>query len=258
MTPWSKWIWEITPFIRMLQFPWRILLLTSLLQVICFCGIAELKLKKSPRLYICVAIVFLLLIVWHRNQFTCRDWTKCDLFEKNKPEFLLEKEREAMSRTYYSFCNENEFLPKSVRSPLPPPRQNGPIINVSPDIKNVSIASSPHIIKFSLISHGNSVVRINQIYLRGWKVKVNGLYIEERLLKENLTQSGLMTIPLGKGYYEIEAWYDGPPWLLLRNFLVGIALLSFIIFTIYEKRRFKKPASVKDKKLKNSVTQGTV
>jgi len=240
MTSWSKWIWDITPFIRMLQFPWRILMLTAIFQTICFCGIAELKIRNPRNFYIITVIVLLLFVGWHYKQFSCQDWSDFDLLENNDPAFVLEKEKEAMDRTYHSFCNENEFLPKSSVKPLPPPRQNGPIVNFYGNTQNSRILSSPHIIKCSLNSNGNSLVRINQIFLPGWKVKVNGLPLEEKLIKDNLTPSGLMTIPLGVGYYEIEAWYDGPPWLIIRCFLTGMAFISFILFAVYEKKAIQR------------------
>ena len=81
------------------------------------------------------------------------------------------------------------------------------------------------------------MIRFNQLYFPGWKIKINGLYIADQLLKKYLTPSGLMIIPLGKGSYNIEAWYDGPPGFLWRNILIGSALLSYLIFAFYEKHK---------------------
>ena len=236
MTQFSAGVWKILPVIRMLQFPWRILMITSLLQVICFCGIKNLKLKKTPLFYSTVITLFVIMILWHREQFVCRDWSKCDLFSKNTPSFLLKKEKEAISRAYYPFCNENEFLSKYVKGPLPPPRNGGPIITLKGNVKIISGNSSMNRIMYTLCSKGSSSLRINQIYLPGWKVKINGLYVDDPVLIKNLTRSGLMTLPLGNGYYSIEAWYDGPPWLLLRNMIIGLGIFLYLGLFIYEKK----------------------
>lgn len=74
---------------------------------------------------------------------------------------------------------------------------------------------------------------LNQWYLKGWQVRMNGspVAIEPRPTSDTpsatLQKNGLIRIvPGGEGVYKLEAWYDGPPDWKLRNILIALALAA--------------------------------
>lgn len=84
---------------------------------------------------------------------------------------------------------------------------------------------SPHALHYRFAGTNPGVVVIQQIYLPGWSVQVNGVALAATALEEQLLPDGCMQIRLAAGDHTIKAHYDGPPGAAQRDAGIGLALL---------------------------------
>lgn len=71
---------------------------------------------------------------------------------------------------------------------------------------------------------------INQLYLPGWTVAVDGVALSRAELERQLLADGRMRIALAAGRHELRARYEGPLYWRQRNaaiVLVGLLMLLY-------------------------------
>jgi hypothetical protein len=56
-----------------------------------------------------------------------------------------------------------------------------------------------------------SRIAINQLYLPGWRVVLDGLVVPDETLLAALLPDGRLAVDVGPGRHRVRAWYDGPP-----------------------------------------------
>lgn len=95
----------------------------------------------------------------------------------------------------------------------------------------------PSIIRVPNGPQEHSSVLINQFYLPGWKILVDGKLVphsgrpadDEDKLVWGPGKNGRIRLNFPTpGVYEVEAWYDGPPGWMLRNLLILIFTVALI------------------------------
>lgn len=96
---------------------------------------------------------------------------------------------------------------------------------------------SPHALNYHFVGANPGVVVIQQVYLPGWSVHVDGLALAATTIEEQLLPDGRMQVRLAAGEHTITAHYDGPPGSKQRNVAIGLALL---LAAAYWLRRLRK------------------
>jgi hypothetical protein len=238
MTPLASFLWKNIPLLNIVQFPWRLLSVIAILQIICISGLWKLG-EQSPdkkRFYYVIAFFFVFTIFWNSNQF---EFIKFD-FDVRKAIIRHREVRLEKLLVYESF---NEFLPKTVSEKLLiNPRAGGPMLEVSnPSCRIEEYPdSNPHHLRYRISNPRSQIVVINQLYFPGWKVILNDKVYDDAYLLRNICRDGRIQIeiPAGENMY-LEAFYGGPPGWYARNIVVSIAMLFIFIMIILENRKYK-------------------
>lgn len=243
MSPVSVFLWEKLDFLQYVQFPWRILSVTALLQIICVSGMATIPLvsKETRTGRLIILGVLLISLSWYAQSF------------KIPPRWVSENDalrvfHQSKYRDYMIYAAGNEFLPKTASlEKVGNPRGNMPLILLDPPCEIVRLeGNSSSRLRYQITNKAFAKVTINQFYLPGWKVKVNGHEISSHYLASHLTPDGRIQFDLPKsGSYEIKAYYDEPPGWFWRNLGMGVAALGFLLFFWNEKRRTRKFENLK-------------
>lgn len=92
---------------------------------------------------------------------------------------------------------------------------------------------TPFLIDYQLAGKTASTIVINQLYLPGWKIVVDGNPISRSEIERNLLPDGRMQINLPPGEWRVQAWYDGPPGWQIRNGLMLVLCLLAVIYWTY-------------------------
>ena len=230
MTPLSMLLWYTLPVIQMMQFPWRLLSVTAIVQIICMTALKDLSFKYRNLLMI---LFMILSVLWYHKEFSALPYSK-----------TLESEFNALAHeTSFHYVTEtatNEFAPLTSR-PIKAARGLAPLLQVSSEqctlIKEKD--SNKSYIHYSLDTPNPLTIRINQYYFPGWSVIINGKRIDDKVIFNNLSQSRLIQLALNKGKYEIKAWYDGPlGWKYIAFMpLIGVVLFAVFLFLSNHKKK---------------------
>ncbi|OGV57516.1 MAG: hypothetical protein A2X45_18330 [Lentisphaerae bacterium GWF2_50_93] len=239
MTPAASLLWKNIPLMNFVQFPWRLLSVIVLLQILCISGIWKLRGVLESNVRFCSALVaFLLLtLLWNANEF---QFIRFKYVIRDAIEFHRQLRLEKME-VYESF---NEFVPKTATSYLPSAaRGNGPMLSVSDPACRISEypESNPHHMRYSVSSERPQVIMVNQLYFPGWKIILGDKDIDGSTLLEDISKDGRIQIeiPAGENQY-LEAFYEGPPGWYARNVFIGIVFLAMLVAIMLEHRKILK------------------
>ncbi|MFA6567667.1 MAG: 6-pyruvoyl-tetrahydropterin synthase-related protein [Victivallales bacterium] len=234
MTPPASFLWENIPLLNFVQFPWRLLSVIAVLQIICISGLWKFnELYPGGRtVHYVLAFIFVFTVLWNSNQF---GFIKCE-FDVRK---AIERHREVRLEKLLVYESFNEFLPKTMSEKLlTNPRAGAPMLEVSNPACRIEEYphSNPHHMRYRIASGEPQIILINQLYFPGWKVILNDDAFDDAYLLKNICRDGRIQveIPAGENMY-LEAFYEGPPGWRLRNLFIAVAALSVFVL-IYSAR----------------------
>jgi len=269
MTPLSQIIWHTYP-LKLLQFPWRLAVFAPLLQVVCMIGLKEaLPANHTVRAY-WVVVVFGVLAAW--SFLGHRGFQPLEIIANiGQQELVCMKSftQNAQPASYVTTLDALEWLPKtSVAeiSALParvfgdtsqackkvqhsfdafilmtygvklfPPPQARPWIEADHHGWKVDEmpTHTPYLLDYQLKGDSASAIIINQLYLPGWTIVVNGQKMKRQEIERNLLPDGRMQVILSSGKWDIQAWYDGPlGWRVRNMFILTLCLIVLIYWSI--------------------------
>lgn len=236
MLPVSIPLWKNIYYLRFVQFPWRILSVTAVLQIICISGLKKIlpasALKKG---LICLALLFVSFF-WHSNQFRVSP-QKLDI------NWEFKRHSQGKLDQFYTYTQCNEFMPNTVKVAVAKPRGSQPLVVLEPSGQAEQLkGSSNYRLRYSLKTEADSSLLINQFYIPGWRIIVDGADIPRQEIEDNLTVDGRMQLKLSEGTHTLRAFYDGPPGWRLRNIIMAILALGFISFCFRE-NKYRQPAN---------------
>ena len=237
MTPLASPLWKNIPLLHFVQFPWRLLSVIAILQIICISGLWKLaELYPGKRtFYFPLSFFLLFTVAWNSNQF---EFVKFK-FDVRK---AIERHREVRLEKLLVYESFNEFLPKTVSEKLLiNPRFDAPMLEVSnPSCRIEEYPySNPHHLRYRITNRQPQTVVINQLYFPGWKVVLNDKVFDDAYLLRNICKDGRIQIeiPSGENMY-FEAFYDGPPGWHIRNIIVFSLFITLLVFVAVEHRRY--------------------
>lgn len=228
MTNFCSVVWEKINLLRYVQFPWRILSVTALLQIICISGIKNILVAHKYKWIkgIVLMCILLISIVWYSQIFQ---------IDKKPIEgsLALETHRRQKFQGFYTYTSENEFMPnKASQNAIHQLRGDSPLIMIDPPCQINELDGSNHYrMRYKITNAVSTEVVINQFYMPGWKVLVDGQDLCAKDLEGGLSEDGRIkfTLPGGKSH-RIEAFYEGPPGWRTRNKIILILTFLFVAF----------------------------
>jgi hypothetical protein len=244
MTPLSAPLWT-WPVLRHAQFPWRLLAVTAVLQLLCATGLGRLYASTPFKKAGALTILLVLTLRWYGPMFEYD--TPSDEDHAYYSWATLARDRALTTRSVFTYTATggaavNEFAPKTaLRQPLRVPRGDAPLLCVSspayaeplPDHTAFSIA-------YRVRAQAPAVALVNQLYLPGWKVLVDGVRVPRGDIERDLTPDGRIQVQVPAGVHEVRASYDGPPGWQVRNLLIAVGVLAYLAH-LFVRRRARTP-----------------
>tara|TARA_R110000782_G_scaffold18459_2_gene50772 strand:- start:649 stop:2385 length:1737 start_codon:yes stop_codon:yes gene_type:complete len=220
----AKPFWSLDMMTRFVQFPWRLLAIIGIFQIISMSGLSVLSKHNVVKKYYTVFLVVLFFgaYAWHSNQFHVAG-------------YLSEYSKEAVRNNFLTYAFNDEFKPKTSKERPLLPRVENIMMRATNDVSIEPLAeNNPHKIAYRVFTGAEKTeVTIQQLYFPGWEVFVNGKHVSDEQLVKNLDDSGLIRLGLPpNAKYEINASYVGVPGLMSMNVIVGIWLLFIIVFLL--------------------------
>ncbi len=209
-THWSKFIWDRIVVLAPLQFPWRLLILSTVLLPATVLDYSS-HLKKIPARNFFFSFLIVLAIINTRNY-------------KTPMKFLSSDEFQTLSALYVDKTTTSyrgEIVPVWSRVE----KWQRDVIRVSSGSVQVT-TSNPGDISFVLESKDPQVVTIEKNFSPQWKGSVDGQYIE---LTPN--ESGEITLTSQAGKHAYRVYLSSTPLESASNILslAGVALLIFTL-----------------------------
>lgn len=251
MTPPLASIWSLYPF-SLLQFPWRLLAVSAVFQLICMLGLAGFtRVVAWKRVAVC-AVLVTVVVAWHRHAWTFAAMPRNALDSEaarrtiaaNVPDgsaFLtfdvatpraedirraITNARRALPLRRFSTLDETEWLPiTALPRPLTRPRGERFVDLLTGEASiTPNGQTSAYTLDYLIDASCPSTVVIAQLYLPGWRVTVDGLDVSGAMLRDRVLPDGLMTVTLNPGHHRVRAWYGGPPGGWWRSLIVLVVV----------------------------------
>jgi hypothetical protein len=210
---------------------------TAVLQCACTAGLVKVAAQNANRNYLQTGIfaaIIILCVAWHNEQFIPK------VFPNEKAEGLIKEHRKIRSERFYVYQVSNEMMPIYAKVGIRRARGKTPLIQVSsPHCKLEKHPDcAPHFIHFSISTPKPMKALINQLYFPGQQIILNGVPFSREQKEKYITQDGrtFIDIPAGANQ-ELIVFYEGPPGWRLRNILIGIILIGYILFIYKESRK---------------------
>jgi len=265
VTPVAQQFWKIYPF-SLLQFPWRLAVFAPLLQVICLLGFYDASTGRRLKNIWLVGGCCLLVgwtLLGHFG-FKPAETAESGLhLTKESLACLRNFAQTGSPASYVSTIDAGEWMPLTAahiaavpargetlsgcaetrrvlsgilakaglpdlfaRPPLPKPLLEA---DNREWIVRRNEGHSAFRLDYQLGGASPARITINQLYLPGWKIMVNGTALPSSEIEENRLADGRMQVPLPPGTWRVQALYEGPPGWQMRNWLMtalcGLALL---------------------------------
>jgi hypothetical protein len=218
-------LWARAGPLRLVQFPWRLLAATATLQVVLALGLRAWTAALGPRAEAwLLAGLALVALGWNAGHFAVSGATR-------DPAAILRDYHARVKReTFEHFVYRDEWTPRSARHRPERPRDlAGPAVRLAgPGRVRPLPGSSAHRLRVELAVPAPGAAVIEQLYLPGWEVVLDGREIPPEALERSLTPQGFARVELPRaGRYRLEARYRGPPGAGARALGIALALAVF-------------------------------
>ena len=210
--PFSEFIWKLSPFTGLIQFPFR------LLSIVCLASAYLVSFQVDyfkKNLKIIVSIIFLVLIF-----ISAKD-------------LIYPKSFQYYPDTFYSTNVDtttvrNEYMPKWVKNiPVTVPDEKVKIISGKGEISNLVNKGN---VAFDTNSNEKILVSVNTVYFPGWVVKVDG-----SKASINYQQTGLIQFPVNSGDHSVVVYFTESTIRIIADLISIISivvLISLLIFSL--------------------------
>ncbi len=211
----STKVWHFLPLYNLIQFPWRLLSLTTFASAFLAGALIQLLKGHSQILLMIVLIVFIIGLNYQ--------YARPGVFSYQDESFYTTNDG--------TTTVANEYLPVWVKEPpLNRPENKVEIISGKGEIKDLIYNSKK--ISFLLEAGEEAEVQINTIYYPGWQLKVDNQ--KTPLTFEN--EKGVMRFKVTPGEYQVVVSFGETPVRLLADF-VSLASIMVIGGLLVKRRK---------------------
>lgn len=220
--PRSLVVWEILPFMKYIQFPWRFNLFAGIFFAIAAGYFGTLKIGKFGKSLI-VAIFSILLITMYGSFFRPDKWINISDSEK-----LSGKNWETAQTV-----SINDYLP--VYTELSPAKKAGDTPQIlSGSVTFTVIEKGTNWQRWKIETHQDSRVLAQLFYFPEWKVYVDGREVDYDYKKTN----GLIAFDLKQGNREVIIKLVDTPIRIIGNTLSLVSV--FLVIYFYKKYKYEE------------------
>lgn len=228
-------LWKALPIYQFVQFPWRLLFLTTFFSSVVG-GFAVESFPKNLRWYIGGAIILASVLVTLGYFKPSGIFTKTDDFYLSRMFATVseEGERKSVSAEYLNWSEDYLLLPSGVQKPnrLPVPRIYG---DSDADVSEI-VSLGPTRYKAQVEASAPAKVTFSALYLPGWFSKVDGQ--DAQVSKGE--PYGQMEIFVPSGIHEVEFYWAETP---KRKIVDLISVISLgVALVLLGKSKFKSNA----------------
>jgi len=220
--------WTIFPFTQEIQFPWRILMVTTFFSSLL--GVISLTAIPLSKTHLNLLIIGLSVSVVALNVFYFRPG---GLFSHDDSYFLRRflpreslKQGEAISPLYLQHSEDYVVLPINAVRPTSLPA--GKITSILPDTKIDTNLSNPFNFSAKIVSPYGDKLTIHDFYFPGWVVKLDNLPT-----KLTLNYYGAMTLSVSSGSHTLNVYFADTPTRFLSNIISLGTLIVLVIYIFY-------------------------
>lgn len=235
----TLFFWESIRFLRLVQFPWRMLLLTTI--ATSFIGaltidVMSQKMKKNaPVFLITIFSLLLALNIWHYHPSEYKQVTDegyLELYFANRT-LSGDGERRTFSLEYLNFAED--FIPPTIWQKKRPTNILEPVkIATGSGTINYFKQGSGYKIIYDTLSE--SEIIISKAYFPGWKATSGNRELEVR----PLPPYGIISIPVPKGNGQINLEFGNTPVRVIANTTSAVAAGLILVLLIYPGLKRKK------------------
>lgn len=215
----SSFIWNINPFTNAIQFPWRLLSLTTILTATLFVYASKFipgKYLKLVSLIVALSAFSLTISYFRPGEITNN--TDDYFLRRYLPnKVLLAGER--VSKEYLNYT-EN-YLPLPINAVRPEAVPDTKFTSVLSDTKIIISESNPFAIKANIIAPGDEIITVNTFFYPGWNIA-----IDNQSTDITLDKNGAMMIFVPKGTHSLDIKFLDTPIRRISNI---ISLVSWLI-----------------------------
>lgn len=209
LLPLSSAIWKILPIYRLIQFPWRLLSLTTFLSAV-LTGFLISKLGKQKQILLSIILIIFFL-------FIAKNYAQ--------PEEHLNRPLGFYTTNEDSTTVQNEYTPIWVKTL---PRQRAPerveIIKGEGEIKHLQLSSKQ--VAFQATLKKPSKIRLNIHYFPGWQ-----LFINQQKQVIDYESNGLIQFDIPEGDFEVKVIFGETPLRLIAD-LISLSTFLLVFFCI--------------------------
>jgi len=220
----SKPVWDMVPFFKYIQFPWRFLTISTVLAVF-FISITISKFT-NPLTKILFFTIFIIPAITMNYQY---------LRPSTYNYIAVYKAEDICSTTTWA----QEYLPKWTSACLPKPKKKSVPLIVSKDfgaqVNSINESNNGRAISFGIITQKNSQVLIRRYYFPGWNV-----FIDDKQANTRPSgKEGLIAVVVPSGAHSVKALWQGT---LVENASNWISFITFSVALVFlfSYRKLKK------------------
>lgn len=235
----TLFFWESIRFLRLVQFPWRMLLLTtiatSFIGALTIEAVSQNFKKIVPIFLITIFALLLALNIWHYHPSENKqisDERYLELYFANRT-LLGNGERGAFSLEYLNFAED--FIPPTIWQAKKPTNILEPVklATGSGTINYFRQGLGYKIIYYTL---SESEIIISKAYFPGWKATLGNSELKVR----PLPPYGIISIPVPKGNGQINLEFGNTTVRIIANTISAVTaglILVLLIYPVFKKRK---------------------
>lgn len=239
----TLFFWESIRYLRLVQFPWRMLLLTTIsTSFIAALAIEVLteKMKKNSTVLLAVIFVALLTLnIWHYHASEYKnisDERYLQLYFANQSFQESGTEDVPFSQEYRNFTED--FIPPTIWQNQRPanllPKVQYATGSASLGDQDYKIEGLTYNINYS--TEEENKILISKAYFPGWRAMMNG----KELSVEPYSEYGIIAIPISPGSGTINLSFENTPVRNIANLISAITGGLILVLLIYPLRKVKR------------------
>lgn len=213
--PIGRPFWQIFSFLQTLQFPWRILGLTTF-AIACLGSWFLVNLRTGKLRFLVGSLLILLLFYAARNQIRVNQYTNPDLNYDVYPQSSTGQE-------HLPIWSSRQFLKKD--------EWDGTVIG-SGESQRLIWRSNLHV--FNVIMKSDGLFKDNTVYMPGWRVYVDGE--ESKIQFLDSRSLGRLLVAVTSGNHRVNSQFSETNLDIFADAISIVGLLSVLYFALKEER----------------------
>lgn len=226
----SNFLWKSFFLAEYIQFPWRLLMITTFLSsslVIIF----NRKKLSSKILAVSIVVLSMLLTL---NYFKPSEYYYPDddyFLKRFFANRTIEGERDSISDKYKNYSEDYLLLPQTVDE-RPSSFPDEKIVSSDAEVVSIEEISAVNY-ESKIVSDTNSHVTVNFYYFPGWQLKVDGEIVSAEILKP----LGNMSVEIPPGTHTLSVEWKETPLRKAANIVSIISVIIIMMFFVFRGKR---------------------